>query len=84
VIDSVRLYRRLHALRHVSLGLRDDHSIVFGNQKPARNILPKWAPDRNGDAAQRYRPLNGCEHVLLIGGCILRERRLEGSLRQPN
>src|SRR6478752_2061078 len=80
----MRLYRRLHALRHVALRLRDDHSVVFGNQKPARNVLPDRAPDRNSNAAQRYRPLHGSEHRLLISGCILRESPGEGSLRQPN
>src|SRR6476619_4924770 len=80
VIDSMRLYRRLHAIRHVALRLTDDHSIVFGNQKPARNVLPKWVPDRNSDAAQRYRPLHGSEHGSLVRGRALRERRFEGSI----
>src|SRR6478672_6108001 len=80
MIDSMRLYRRLHALRHVALRLRDDHSIVFGDQKPARNVLPKWVPDRNSDAAQRYRPLHRSEHGSLVRGRVLRERRFEGSI----
>src|SRR4029077_10801576 len=52
VIDMMRPYRRLHPLRHVALRLRDDHSIVLGNQKPTLNVSPKRAPDRNSDAAQ--------------------------------
>src|SRR5262245_8456473 len=79
VIDSVRPYLRLHALGHVALCLRDDHSIVFGNQKPTRNVLPKRAPDRNSDAVHRYRPLHGGEHGSIVRGCVRRERRLEGS-----
>jgi hypothetical protein len=52
VIDGMRLCHRLHALRHVALRLRNDHSVVFGNQKLARHVLPKRAPSRNGNAAQ--------------------------------
>src|SRR5215471_2583440 len=50
VIDSVCPYSRLHALRHVALRLSDDHAVIFGKQKPTRDILPKRAPDWNGDA----------------------------------
>jgi hypothetical protein len=38
VIDSMSLYLRFHALRHVALRLRNDHSIVFGNQ-PAITLI---------------------------------------------
>src|SRR5215831_15091963 len=62
VIDSMRRYLRFHALRHVALGLRNDHSIVFGNQKPTHNVPPKRAPDRNSNAIKRYRSLHGGEH----------------------
>src|SRR5262245_13784256 len=37
VINSMRPNGRPHPFRHVALGLGDDHSIVFGNQKPARD-----------------------------------------------
>ena len=65
VIEGMRRYLRLHALSHVALRLRDDHSILFGHQKPARNVLPQRAADRNGDAAQRYRPLHGSQALRL-------------------
>src|SRR4249919_769936 len=29
MVDGMRRYLRLHALRHVALGLRDDHPIAF-------------------------------------------------------
>ena len=79
VIDGMRLYLRRHALRHVALRLRDDHSIVFSKQKPTRNVLPKRAPDGNSDAVQRYRPLHGREHGAILRGSVLRESRREGA-----
>ena len=30
------------------------------------------------------RPLHGSEHCSVAGGCVLRERRFEGSFGQPN
>src|SRR5262245_16554267 len=77
-------YLRLHALRHVVLRFGDDHAIVFGNQEPARNVFPKWAPRWNTNAAQRDRSLNGCEHSPILRGCVLRERCREGFFGQPN
>lgn len=84
VIDTVCGYLRLHARRHVALRLRDDHSIVFGNQKPTRNVLPKRAPDRNSNAVQRYRPLHGGEHGAILRGSVLRECRREGAFGESN
>src|SRR5262249_15040879 len=52
VIDGVRLRLRLHAFGHVSLRFRDDHPVVFSDQKPAWNILPEGASNWNGDAVQ--------------------------------
>jgi hypothetical protein len=84
VIDGMRLCFRLHPLCHVVLCVRHDHSVVFGKEKPARNVPPKWAPDWISDAVQRYRPLHGGEHCAILRRCVLRERRLEGFLWQPN
>jgi hypothetical protein len=84
VIDGMRLDLRLHPLRHLALRLRHDHPIVFGNQKPARNVLPKRAPDRNGDAVQRNRPLHGSEHGLILHRCVLSKRSREGPFGEPN
>src|SRR6266436_5805805 len=78
VIDRERLDVRLHARRHIALRLRDDHSIVFGHQKPTRNVLPKRASDGNGNATQRYRPLHGGKYRKILRGCVLGERRREG------
>jgi hypothetical protein len=70
VIDGMGLRLRLHAFRHVTLRFGDDHSIVFGNKKPARNVPPKRAPDGNRDACKRYRPLHGSEHCLFVRGRV--------------
>src|SRR5690349_9923282 len=80
----MRLCLCLHTLRHKALRLRNDHPVLFGDQKPAWHVLPKRAPGRHSDAVQRYRPLHGRKHCLLIGGSVLRERRREGSLEQPD
>jgi hypothetical protein len=83
VIDGMHFYLRLHALRHVPLRLSNYHSIIFGDKKPTRNVPPQRAPHRNGDTAQRYRPLHG-EDGSIVGGCVLRKRSLEGCFGQPN
>jgi len=41
VIDRMGVYLRLHALCPIALRVGHDHSIVLGDQKPARNVLPK-------------------------------------------
>src|SRR5215813_2844132 len=80
----MRLHLRLHALRHVALRRRDDHSIVFSKEKPTRNVLPKRASDGNSDAVQRYRPLHGREHGVILRGSVLRESRRECGFGEPN
>src|SRR6516225_4467422 len=84
VIDGMRLYLRLHALCHEALRLGHDHSVVFANQKPARNIFPERAPDSDSDAVNRDRPLHGAEYSTILCGGVLRERRRECSVREPN
>src|SRR5262245_27886100 len=81
VIHSMRLYLCLHSLRHVALRCGYDHSVVFTNQKPTGDVLPKGASDRNSDAAQGSRPLDGSEHCQILPGSVLRECRLECFLR---
>src|SRR5262245_46836879 len=79
VIDGMGLCLRLHALRHVALRVGHDHSIVLGDEKPTRKVPPKRARDRNSNAIQRYRPLHRGEDGSIVGGRVLRKRRLEGS-----
>src|SRR6185312_2218813 len=80
----MRLCFGLHARRHITLCLGVYHAIVFGDQKPTRNVLPERAPDRNSDTAQRYRPLYSGKHGSILDGSILCEGRREGVLRQPD
>src|SRR5258705_5416034 len=47
VIDSERPYLGLHALRHIKLRLRNDHSIFLGYHEPTRAVRPKSAPCRD-------------------------------------
>jgi hypothetical protein len=46
VVGGMGPYLRLHALRHVALRVGHDHSIVFGDRKPTRNVLQKRARDK--------------------------------------
>src|SRR5215470_17167010 len=84
VIDGMCFCLRVHALRHVALRLSDDHPVVFGNQKPAWNVLPKRAPDGNSDAVLRDRPLHGGEQRLIRDGRMLCEGGRKGFIRQPD
>jgi hypothetical protein len=84
VVDDMHLCLCLHASRHIALRLRNYHPIVFGDQKPSRNVLPKRTPARNSNAVDRYRPLHSRKHCALIRRCVLRERSREGLVGKPN
>ena len=84
MIDGVSLYLGLHPRRHIPLRLWHDHSVVLGNEKPARDVLPKRAPYWDSDAAERYRPLHGGQDGSIVRRCVLREGHREGFFGQPN
>jgi hypothetical protein len=67
VVDLVRTHVGVHALRHETLGLRQDHVILFRDEVPTRDVMPARAIHRCGDAGGGYRPLHGCEEGLLLG-----------------
>jgi hypothetical protein len=43
MIDGVFADNRLHTLGLEMLGLRGNHPIIFGDEKPHRLVLPKWS-----------------------------------------
>jgi hypothetical protein len=70
-------HTRLHALRHESLGLGNNHAILFGEQVVGRNIQPKWATDWHRDAGGRDRALDCGQYRLLFRRGVLRKRSSE-------
>src|ERR1700732_1130102 len=84
MINGMGAHRGSHAPGLEMLGLRRNHPIILGDEKPRRLILPKWPWSLLLNALHVDRPLCSEEYRLHVGGRILGERMLEAFGRHPN
>src|SRR5580658_10206646 len=46
VVDRMRPHPGVHTIRHKALRVRDDHAVLFRQQKPGRAVFPEWTIHR--------------------------------------